>query len=53
MPNSISASDEANHPVKINGIIVGAFKPVHLFGKVQSNSILAQFSQFQAITGDP
>ena len=37
-------SDEANHLAKGNGILVGALKPVHLFGEVQRNSILAQFS---------
>lgn len=27
-------SDEANHLAKLNGILVGALKPVHLFGEV-------------------
>lgn len=45
-------SDGANHLAKINGILVGASKPVHLFEEVQRNSILAQFGQDQGITGE-
>ena len=45
-------SDEANHLAKINGILVVASKPVHLFEEVQRNSILAKFGQDQGITGE-